>query len=190
MFTNFIQATLDESLYDLAGELVLLRAWLFFSKWYSNLTWGSTFISFCFVIRCASCWGLERNMTRHWLIQIDHLPDFWVIFFSVPVTRSHHWTRSWYFHPVLLYIFETLVIVNFWKLLTNQVPFLWSSNSLKEQSAHIASVKSILESHASYLMSGKELSKLVAFVKGTQFDLMVSKTYSFFERWSAPCTVF
>jgi hypothetical protein len=60
------------------------------------------------------------------------------------------------------------------------VPFLWSSNSLKEQSAHIASVKSILESHASYLMSGKELSKLVAFVKGTQFDLMVSKTCSFF----------
>jgi len=33
-------------------------------------------------------------------------------------------------------------------------------------------VKSILENHASYLMSGKELSKLVAFVKGTQFDLV------------------
>ncbi|KAL4599126.1 hypothetical protein ACB092_11G104900 [Castanea dentata] len=45
-------------------------------------------------------------------------------------------------------------------------------SSFKEQSAHIASVKSILENHASYLMSGKELSKLVAFVKGTQFDLV------------------
>ncbi|KAK9146414.1 hypothetical protein Sjap_006317 [Stephania japonica] len=47
-----------------------------------------------------------------------------------------------------------------------------SNTSFKEQSAHVASVKSILESHASYLMSGKELSKLVAFVKGTQFDLV------------------
>ncbi|KAL5572911.1 hypothetical protein UlMin_022508 [Ulmus minor] len=46
------------------------------------------------------------------------------------------------------------------------------STSFKEQSAHITSVKNILESHASYLMSGKELSKLVAFVKGTQFDLV------------------
>ncbi|KAF3776118.1 hypothetical protein EJ110_NYTH49081, partial [Nymphaea thermarum] len=42
----------------------------------------------------------------------------------------------------------------------------------KEQSAHINSVKNILESHAGYLMSGRELSKLVAFVKGTQFDLV------------------
>ncbi|XP_038995537.1 LOW QUALITY PROTEIN: guanine nucleotide exchange factor subunit RIC1-like [Hibiscus syriacus] len=46
------------------------------------------------------------------------------------------------------------------------------SPSVKDQSAHIASVKNILENHASYLMSGKELSKLVAFVKGTQFDLV------------------
>ncbi|KAG8391860.1 hypothetical protein BUALT_Bualt01G0230900 [Buddleja alternifolia] len=46
------------------------------------------------------------------------------------------------------------------------------SSSFKEQNAHVASVKSILESHASYLMSGKELAKLVAFVKGTQFDLV------------------
>uniref|UniRef100_A0A0C9QVU0 TSA: Wollemia nobilis Ref_Wollemi_Transcript_5142_3834 transcribed RNA sequence n=1 Tax=Wollemia nobilis TaxID=56998 RepID=A0A0C9QVU0_9CONI len=46
------------------------------------------------------------------------------------------------------------------------------SSSNKESSAHIAPVKSILECHASYLMSGKELSKLVAFVKGTQFDLV------------------
>ncbi|KAL0426032.1 UNVERIFIED_CONTAM: RAB6A-GEF complex partner protein 1 [Sesamum radiatum] len=46
------------------------------------------------------------------------------------------------------------------------------SSSFKEQSPHVSSVKNILESHASYLMSGKELSKLVAFVKGTQFDLV------------------
>ncbi|XP_042001958.1 guanine nucleotide exchange factor subunit RIC1-like isoform X3 [Salvia splendens] len=46
------------------------------------------------------------------------------------------------------------------------------SPSSKEPSAHIASVKNILESHANYLMSGKELSELVAFVKGTQFDLV------------------
>ncbi|KAJ1378646.1 Ribosome control protein 1 [Sesbania bispinosa] len=45
-------------------------------------------------------------------------------------------------------------------------------SSFKEQSAHVTSVKNILENHASYLMSGKELSKLVAFVKGTQFDLV------------------
>lgn len=44
---------------------------------------------------------------------------------------------------------------------------------MKELSPHINSVMNILESHASYLMSGKELSKLVAFVKGTQFDLVV-----------------
>lgn len=50
----------------------------------------------------------------------------------------------------------------------------FDSNSMKELSPHIASVMNILESHASYLMSGKELSKLVAFVKGTQFDLVVS----------------
>ncbi|XP_062156067.1 uncharacterized protein LOC133863927 isoform X1 [Alnus glutinosa] len=49
---------------------------------------------------------------------------------------------------------------------------LEKSSSFKEQSAHVTSVKNILESHASYLMSGKELSKLVAFVKGTQFDLV------------------
>ncbi|AQK91771.1 Quinoprotein amine dehydrogenase beta chain-like [Zea mays] len=43
---------------------------------------------------------------------------------------------------------------------------------MKELSPHIASFMSILERHASYLMSGKELSKLVVFVKGTQFDLV------------------
>ncbi|GJS69695.1 Rab6A-GEF complex partner protein 1-like protein [Tanacetum coccineum] len=42
-----------------------------------------------------------------------------------------------------------------------------------KKNAHVASVKNILEIHASYLMPGKELSKLVAFVKGTQFDLVV-----------------
>ncbi|CAN6568186.1 unnamed protein product [Malus baccata var. baccata] len=46
------------------------------------------------------------------------------------------------------------------------------STSFKEQNAHVASVTSILESHANFFMSGKELSKLVAFVKGTQFDLV------------------
>ncbi|RWR80915.1 Ribosome control protein 1 [Cinnamomum micranthum f. kanehirae] len=46
------------------------------------------------------------------------------------------------------------------------------SPSSKEQNAHVTSVKNILESHASSLMSAKELSKLVAFVKGTQFDLV------------------
>ncbi|GMJ00926.1 hypothetical protein like AT3G61480 [Hibiscus trionum] len=46
------------------------------------------------------------------------------------------------------------------------------STSFKDQSAHIAPVKNILENHAGYLMSGKELFKLVAFVKGTQFDLV------------------
>lgn len=51
-------------------------------------------------------------------------------------------------------------------------PSLDKSTSFKEQNAHVSSVKNILESHASYLMSGKELSKLVAFVKGTQFDLV------------------
>ncbi|XP_031393554.1 RAB6A-GEF complex partner protein 1-like isoform X2 [Punica granatum] len=51
-------------------------------------------------------------------------------------------------------------------------PTDYRSPSFTEQSAHVASVKNILESHASYLMSGKELSKLVAFVKGTQFDLV------------------
>ncbi|KAL0907352.1 hypothetical protein M5K25_021756 [Dendrobium thyrsiflorum] len=48
----------------------------------------------------------------------------------------------------------------------------WKSTSFKEPSAHVASVRNILEHHASFLMSGKELSKLVAFVKGTQFDLV------------------
>lgn len=41
----------------------------------------------------------------------------------------------------------------------------------KETSAHIATVKRILEAHAGYLMSHKMLRELVAFVKGTQFDL-------------------
>lgn len=60
--------------------------------------------------------------------------------------------------------------------------FIWRSTSFKEQSAHVASVKNILENHASYLMSGKELSKLVAFVKGTQFDLVVRYACTFYSR--------
>ncbi|XP_048421699.1 uncharacterized protein LOC103935093 [Pyrus x bretschneideri] len=46
------------------------------------------------------------------------------------------------------------------------------STSFKEQNARVASAKNIVESHANLLMSGKELSKLVAFVKGAQFDLV------------------
>ncbi|KAI5071151.1 hypothetical protein GOP47_0013402 [Adiantum capillus-veneris] len=45
------------------------------------------------------------------------------------------------------------------------------SSTVKETSAHIATVKRILETHAGYLMSHKMLRELVAFVKGTQFDL-------------------
>ena len=58
----------------------------------------------------------------------------------------------------------------------NKVIVLVSSTSFKEQSASVTSVKNILENHASDLMSGKELPKLVAFVKGTQFDLVVRKS--------------
>ncbi|KAJ6955410.1 hypothetical protein NC652_006737 [Populus alba x Populus x berolinensis] len=106
---QLLQATLDESLYDLAGELVrfLLRS----GKEYDQTSTDSDIAS----------------------------PRFLGYFL---------------FHS------------------SYKKPSLDKSNSLKEQSAHIASVKSILESHASYLMSGKELSKLVAFVKGTQFDLV------------------
>ncbi|KAJ6940406.1 RAB6A-GEF complex partner protein 1 isoform X1 [Populus alba x Populus x berolinensis] len=106
---QLLQATLDESLYDLAGELVrfLLRS----GKEYDQTSTDSDIAS----------------------------PRFLGYFL---------------FHS------------------SYKKPSLDNSNSLKEQSAHIASVKSILESHASYLMSGKELSKLVAFVKGTQFDLV------------------
>ncbi|CAJ1820340.1 unnamed protein product [Sphenostylis stenocarpa] len=44
--------------------------------------------------------------------------------------------------------------------------------TLDESLYELAGELNILENHASYLMSGKELSKLVAFVKGTQFDLV------------------
>lgn len=68
-----------------------------------------------------------------------------------------------------------------WKILfgtvLTHIVFFICSSSFKEPSAHVTSVKTILESHASYLMSGKELSKLVAFVKGTQFDLVVGKSF-------------
>ncbi|VVB06503.1 unnamed protein product [Arabis nemorensis] len=106
---RLLQATLDESLYDLAGELVrfLLRS------------------------------GRE----------IEQAP-----------------TESDTLSPKLLgfLIFGS----------SHKKSSLDKSFSFKEQSPHVASVKSILESHASYLMSGKELSKLVAFVKGTQFDIV------------------
>ncbi|CAA7023038.1 unnamed protein product [Microthlaspi erraticum] len=106
---RLLQATLDESLYDLAGELV----------------------------RCLLRSGRE----------IEQAP-----------------TESDTASPKLLgfLIFGS----------SQKKSSLDKSTSFKEQSPHVASVKSILESHASYLMSGKELSKLVAFVKGTQFDIV------------------
>ncbi|KAK6804567.1 hypothetical protein RDI58_002351 [Solanum bulbocastanum] len=106
---RLLQATLDESLYELAGELVrfLLRS----GREYEPTTTDS-----------------EKLSPR---------------FFGYFLFPSSHRRQT-----------------------------LESKGSFKEQSAHVASVKNILESHASYLMSGKELSKLVAFVKGTQFDLV------------------
>ncbi|XP_075505546.1 uncharacterized protein LOC142542672 [Primulina tabacum] len=107
---RLLQATLDESLYELAGELVrfLLRS------------------------------GREYEPTN-----TDHesLSPRFLGYFLFPSTFMKQ-------------------------------PQDVKSTSFKEQNAHVASVKNILESHASYLMSGKELSKLVAFVKGTQFDLV------------------
>ncbi|CAN6931158.1 unnamed protein product [Brassica oleracea] len=96
---RILPATLDESLYDLAGELVrfLLRS------------------------------GRE----------IEHAP-----------TESHTLTS-----PKLL---GFLIFGSSHKKSSLDK----SSSSFKEQSLHVASVKSILESHASYLMSGKELSSM------------------------------
>ncbi|XP_031479241.1 uncharacterized protein LOC116250045 [Nymphaea colorata] len=107
---RLLQATLDESLYELAGELVrfLLRS----GRDYEHVASES-----------------ERLSPR---------------FLGSFIFRASYW---------------------------RQTSDLKSSLS-KEQSAHINSVKNILESHAGYLMSGRELSKLVAFVKGTQFDLV------------------
>ncbi|XP_042380712.1 guanine nucleotide exchange factor subunit RIC1-like [Zingiber officinale] len=107
---RLLQATLDESLYELAGELVrfLLRS----GREYENLATESDTLS----------------------------PKFLGYFLFR--STSHKQSSD------------------------------LRSNSFKELSPHIASVKNILESHATHLMSGKELSKLVAFVKGTQFDLV------------------
>ncbi|WOL17540.1 RAB6A-GEF complex partner protein 1 [Canna indica] len=107
---RLLQATLDESLYELAGELVrfLLRS----GRDYENANTDSDKLS----------------------------PRFLGYFlFRSPSRRQSSDLKS---------------------------------TSFKDLSPHIASVKNILENHASYLMSGKELSKLVAFVKGTQFDLV------------------
>ncbi|GAB2291032.1 hypothetical protein Dimus_025288 [Dionaea muscipula] len=105
---RLLQATLDDSLYELAGELVrfLLRS------------------------------GRESENTS---TESDRLSPKFLGYFLFSSKRE---------------------------------PMDSKSSSFKEQSAHIASVRNILENHASYLMSGKELSKLVAFVKGTQFDLV------------------
>uniref|UniRef100_A0A1D1YHG6 Protein RIC1 n=1 Tax=Anthurium amnicola TaxID=1678845 RepID=A0A1D1YHG6_9ARAE len=107
---RLLQATLDESLYELAGELVrfLLRS----GKEYESAT-----------------------------PEYEKLSPRFLGFFLFPSTYRKQ--------PVDI-----------------------KSPSFNELSAHIASVKNILENHASYLMSEKELSKLVAFVKGTQFDLV------------------
>ncbi|KAD3069112.1 hypothetical protein E3N88_36992 [Mikania micrantha] len=107
---RLLQATLDESLYELAGELVrfLLRS----GREYEPATTDS-----------------------------DKLSPRFLGYFLFPSSYRRQSTEP-------------------------------RSPSFKEQNAHVASVKNILESHASYLMSGKELSKLVAFVKGTQFDLV------------------
>lgn len=77
----------------------------------------------------------------------------------------------------MVYRIQAPAALTFHMMLNTDLILLCSgSNSFKEQSAqHVAPVKNILENHASYLMSGKELSKLVAFVKGTQFDLVVRK---------------
>ncbi|CAA6666701.1 unnamed protein product [Spirodela intermedia] len=106
---RLLQATLAESLYELAGELVrfLLRS----GRDYDNATPES-----------------------------DKLSPRFLGFFLFPSHRKQ--------------------------------PSDIKSASVKEMSPHIASVKNILENHAGYLMSEKELSKLVAFVKGTQFDLV------------------
>lgn len=106
---NLLQATLNESLYELAGELVrfLLRS----GREYEHSNTDS-----------------ERDS-----------PRLLGYFFPSSFKKQSHDAKS---------------------------------PSSKESSAHVASVKNILESHASYLMSGKELSELVAFVKGTQFDLV------------------
>ncbi|KAI3681790.1 hypothetical protein L6452_36595 [Arctium lappa] len=107
---RLLQATLDESLYELAGELVrfLMRS----GREYEPATTDS-----------------------------DKLSPRFLGYFLFPSSYRKQSTEA-------------------------------RSPSFKEQNAHVASVKNILESHASYLMSGKELSKLVAFVKGTQFDLV------------------
>lgn len=107
---RLLQATLDESLYELAGELVrfLLRS----GRDYENPTNADT----------------------------DRLSPRFLGYFLFRSSSKRH-------------SFD-------------------SKSSFKEQSVHVTSVKNILESHASYLMSGKELSKLVSFVKGTQFDLV------------------
>ncbi|ESW11798.1 hypothetical protein PHAVU_008G060200 [Phaseolus vulgaris] len=106
---RLLQATLDESLYELAGELVrfLLRS------------------------------GREHDQAS---ADSDKLSPRFLGYF---LFRSSERKQS-----------------------------LDKSSSFKEQSAHVTSVKNILENHASYLMAGKELSKLVAFVKGTQFGLV------------------
>lgn len=49
-----------------------------------------------------------------------------------------------------------------------------SSAPVMGADVHHATVKHILEKHATHLMEAKELQELVAFAKGTQFDITVS----------------
>ncbi|KAG6430175.1 hypothetical protein SASPL_108237 [Salvia splendens] len=123
---NLLQATLNESLYELAGELVrfLLRS----GREYEHSSTDS-----------------ERDSPR--LLGYFLFPSS----FRKQSNDAKSLIDSYVLHPFHL---------------------MNDSPSSKEPSVHIASVKNILESHASYLMSGKELSELVAFVKGTQFDLV------------------
>ncbi|CAL5382017.1 unnamed protein product [Camellia sinensis] len=121
---RLLQAALDESLYELAGELVQVLIQLY--------------ASFSEMVRFLLRSGREYEPSA---TDSDKLSPRFLSYFLFP---SSYRRQS----------------------------FDLKSPSFKEQNAHVASVKNILESHASYLMSGKELSKLVAFVKGTQFDLV------------------
>lgn len=111
-------------------------------------------------------------MSRRQQNQIHYRLSFSVFLFLAPATRNHHSIRGGNYNSDCSFWFSRVI-----QLFSDQFLFVKRdpkcSSSFKEQSPHVASVKSILESHASYLMSGKELSKLVAFVKGTQFDIVV-----------------
>ena len=120
-------------------------------------------------------------MNKHLQIQTNYLLESWAIFFSVLITGGSPRRKGCTFLCLIIfYDSQSPQALAFQMILTKHL--ISPVSSFKEQSAHIASVKSILENHASYLMSGKELSKLVAFVKGTQFDLVVREGCVFSSR--------